>query len=68
MVRDDYTGFYNYPMNVLIERSENIEKLMNCELFSLDAKRIGMYTYWESYAKPILREMKGWRRLVVENC
>jgi len=68
MVRDDYDKFYNYPMHVVKKRSENIEKLMNCGLFDIDTKRMGMYTYWEAYARPILREMKGWRKLVVENC
>ncbi len=66
MVRDDYKGFYNFPMEVVKKRSENIEKIMNCGLFDIDTKRIGMYSYWETYARPVLRSVKGWKELVMK--
>jgi hypothetical protein len=66
MVRDDYEGFSEFTMELSKKRSEYIEKLINSDLFSLDTSRIGMYSYWECNAIPILSKMKGWRELIVD--
>jgi hypothetical protein len=61
MVKDDYKDFDIFPMNEVKKRSECISLLMNCDLFNIDVKKIGMWSYWENEVKPILNRLSNWR-------
>jgi len=67
MVGEDFKDFKEYDMEVLKERSKNIEKIMNCDLFEIDVKKIGYYMYWKIYVRPTLMNMKGWQELVLSS-